>query len=63
MLPNKLTTTNYILWVFTVEAMHDTINLLSYLTSSIVKPGPKHEMYENWQTANVLVCSILIANM
>jgi hypothetical protein len=62
-LPNKLTTTNYISWMFSVEAMLDTINLLGYLTSSVAMPGPKHKTYENWQTANVLVHFILITNM
>ncbi|KIM82401.1 hypothetical protein PILCRDRAFT_7801 [Piloderma croceum F 1598] len=61
--PNKLTTSNFISWMFMVEATLDMINLLGYIDGSINTHFPQHTKYENWQTANTLVRSILITNM
>jgi hypothetical protein len=62
-LPNKLTASNFISWMFVIEATLDTIDLLSYINGSINTHYPQHMKYENWRTANALVHSILIMNM
>jgi len=60
---NKLTASNFISWMFVVEATLDMIDLLGYINGSIATHFPQHVRYENWQAANVLICSILIMNM
>ena len=62
-LPNKLAATNFISWMFAVEATLDTIDLLGYINGSVETHFPKHTKYENWRAANALVRSILITNM
>jgi len=62
-LPNKLTASNFISWMFAVEATLDTIDLLGYINGSITAHLPQHARYENWRAANALVRSILITNM
>jgi len=62
-LPNKLTASNFISWMFAVEATLDTIDLLGYINGSIATHFPQHMRYENWQAANALIHSILITNM
>jgi hypothetical protein len=60
-LPNKLAVTNFILWMFAVEATLDTIDLLGYINGSVETRFPKHAKYENWRAANVLVRSIIVS--
>ena len=62
-LPNKLTASNFMSWMFAVEATLDTIDLLGYINGSVETHFPKHTKYENWRAANALVRSILIMNM
>src|ERR1700722_16423474 len=62
-LPNKLTASNFMSWMFAVEATLDTIDLLGYINGSIATHFPQHAKYENWRATNALVRSILITNM
>ena len=45
---NKLATTNFISWMFAVEAMLNMIDLLGYINGSVETHFPKHAKYENW---------------
>jgi len=62
-LPHKLSSTNYVSWMFSVEATLDTIDLIDYVNGKIHTYKSSHTNYPNWRAANVLVKLILIANM
>jgi hypothetical protein len=62
-LPHKLLSTNYVSWMFSVEATLDTIDLIDYVNGKICTHKSSHTNYPNWQAANVLVRLILITNM
>jgi hypothetical protein len=62
-LPNKLSATNYVLWMCTTEASLDTIDMLKYINRTIPIHKPSHVDYANWQAANALIRSILMTNM
>ena len=62
-LPHKLSSTNYVSWMFSVEATLATIDLAEYVNGSIRTHKPSQDNYLNWRAANVLVRSILVTNM
>jgi gag-polypeptide of LTR copia-type len=62
-LPHKLSSTNYVSWMFSVEATLDTIDLVDYVNGKIRTHKSSHTNYPNWRAANALVRSILITNM
>jgi hypothetical protein len=62
-LPHKLFSTNYISWMFSVEATLDTIDLVDYVNGKIHTHKSSHTNYPNWRAANALVRLILITNM
>ena len=62
-LPHKLSSTNYVSWMFSVEATLDTIDLVDYVKGNIHTHKPNHANYPNWRAANALVRSILVTNM
>ena len=62
-LPHKLSASNYITWITTMESSLMTVDLFSYCkTGGIPTPQMKDEM-QNWQHADVMVQSVLMANM
>ena len=62
-LPHKLSATNYILWMFAVEATLNMIDLLSYVNGEIPTHTTGDDYYVAWRAANALVRSILVTNM
>ena len=62
-LPHKLSSTNYVSWMFSVEATLDTIDLVEYVNGKIRTHKSSQTNYPNWRAANALVRSILITNM
>ena len=62
-LPHKLSSTNYVSWMFSVEATLDTIDLAEYVNGSIRTHKHSQDNYPNWRAANALVRSILVTNM
>ena len=60
---HKLLSTNYVSWMYSVEATLDTIDLTEYVNGSIRTHRPSQDNYLNWQAANVLIRSILVTNM
>ncbi|GBE80639.1 Retrovirus-related Pol polyprotein from transposon TNT 1-94 [Sparassis crispa] len=64
-LPHKLTPTNYVSWMTTMESTLDTIELFEYATGEVPEPDPDVDeaRARRWKHANACVRLILASNM
>ncbi|KAG2073033.1 hypothetical protein BDR04DRAFT_961388, partial [Suillus decipiens] len=63
-LPHKLSPSNYITWMTTMEAALETADLLDYCTGEVTtSTSDSSKVQKHWVKANALIRSILTANM